>query len=284
MTHSSAQTRRASRLNRTSAWLYVFFGVFAATSALPTIMVLLGSFRPNSEIIANPAGLPSSFYLGNYLTAWTNASLGAYFLNSIVVTLGALALSMILFVPAAYALGRWHFHGAQLLNAAFLMGLTVTLRIGIIPLSQMYGSWGLIDSSLGLILIYTVSAAPMTVMIVSTFFRTLPSSLEEAALIDGAGPVRLFWSIMLPMVRPALATALVINVGPMWNDFFMPLVLLRTPSKYTLPVGISSFFGEYSADRGLLYAGIMIATLPIIVFFTFAMRHVVNGLTQGMGK
>lgn len=270
--------------DRTAWWIYVVVGIFALLSSLPMLMVLMGSFRPNIDIVKNPVGLPTSFYFGNYQEAWVGASLGTYFLNSVVVTAGALALAFVLYVPAAYALGRWRFRGAAAIQALFLLGLMVALRIGIIPLTQMFDKWGLIDNLFGLILIYAASAAPMTVLIVSTFFRQLPDSLEEAALLDGASHPKIFWSVMLPLVKPALVTALVLDIGPMWNDFFMPLVMLRTTSKYTIPVGISSFFGEYNTDRGLLYAGIIIAVLPVIIFFSIAMKQVVKGLTQGIGK
>lgn len=262
----------------------IVLAICSVVSLMPLLLVLLGSFRSNSDIVTDPTGLPTTLYLDNYVNAWTDGSLGLYFLNSVVVTIGALALTFILFLPVSYALGRWRFRGASIILGVFLLGLMVTLRIGILPLSQLLDSWGLIDNLLGLILIYAAQAAPMTVLILSTFYRELPDTLEDAALLDGASHGRIFFSVMTPLVRPALAAALVLDIGPIWNDFFMPLVLMRSTERSTLPLGITAFFGEFSADRGLLYAGIIIAILPVAIFFTLAMKQIVSGLTAGIEK
>lgn len=265
-------------------WTYVVLTLAAVVSAVPNLLVLLGSLRPNSEIVANPTGLPSGFYVGNYVRAWEEGSIGTYFLNSLLVTAVSLALALALFLPAAYALGRWRFRFAVLVQALFLLGLMVPLKLGILPLVQMYDAWGLIDNLGGLILVYTAQAAPLMILILSTFYRQLPDTLEDAAMIDGASSFRTFFSVMTPLMRPAVAAAVILSVGPIWNDFFMPLVLLRTDTNFTIPVGISSFFGEYGADRGMLYAGIVIAIAPVVIFFILAMKQIVSGLTAGIEK
>ncbi len=271
--------KRGNRLG-----VYLILSVAAAFSALPNILVLIGSFRPNSEIVANPTGLPTSLYLGNYARAWAEGSIGTYFVNSLIVTVVALGLALVLFLPAAYALGRWRFRGATLVYGLFIVGLMVPLKIGILPLVQMYDRLSLIDSLVGLILVYTAQAAPLMVLILATFYRQLPDSLEDAAMIDGASPFQTFLRVMTPLMKPAIAAAVILSVGPIWNDFFMPLVLIRSEESFTIPVGISSFFGEYTADRGMLFAGIVIAVAPVVVFFTLAMRQIVGGLTAGIEK
>ncbi|MEI3848768.1 MULTISPECIES: carbohydrate ABC transporter permease [Microbacterium] len=263
---------------------YVVLAIAAAVSAVPNLLVLVGSLRPNAEIVANPTGLPSSFFLGNYARAWEEGSIGTYFLNSVLVTAISLALALVLFLPAAYALGRWRFPFAAVVQAVFLLGLMVPLKIGILPLVQLYDGWGLIDSLGGLVLVYTAQAAPLMVLILSTFYRQLPDTLEDAAMLDGASHFRTFFSVMTPLMRPAVAAAVILSVGPIWNDFFMPLVLTRSDANFTIPVGISSFFGEYGADRGMLYAGIVIAVAPVVIFFVLAMRQIVSGLTAGIEK
>lgn len=262
----------------------VVLAFVSCVSLFPMLTVLVGSFRSDQEIIRNPIGWPTSINLDNYVNAWSDASLGVYFVNSAGVTLAALALAMAVSLPAAYALGRWAFPGRSFLSAVFLVGLMVPLKIGIVPLNQMFDSLGLIDNLGGLVLVYAVQCIPMSILVLSTFYRQLPASLEEAAVLDGASSGRIFFSVMTPLVRPAIAAVLVLNVGPVWNDFFMPLVLLRSEDRYTLPVGITSFFGEYSTDRGLLYAGIIIAILPVAIFFALAMKHIVSGLTAGIEK
>jgi raffinose/stachyose/melibiose transport system permease protein len=264
--------------------VYVVLVVATILSALPNLLVLIGSLRPNSDIVGNPTGLPTSLYLGNYVRAWEQGSIGTYFVNSLVVSAASLALALVLFLPASYALGRWRFRGAGMILALFLLGLMVPLKIGIIPLVQMYDQWGLIDNLAGLVLIFTAQTGPLMVLILSTFYRQLPDSLEEAAIIDGASPFQTFLRVMTPLMKPAIASAVILSIGPIWNDFFMPLVLIRSDRNFTIPVGISSFFGEYGADRGMLFAGIVIAVAPVVVFFVLAMRQIVSGLTAGIEK
>lgn len=270
--------------NRNLVATYAILGIAAAVSALPNIFVLIGSLRPNTEIVADPTGLPHSLYLGNYARAWEEGSIGLYFVNSLVVTVVSLTLALVLFLPAAYALGRWRFPLAGVVQAAFLLGLMIPLKIGILPLVQMLDQWRMIDNLAGLILVYTAQAAPLMVLILSTFYRQLPDSLEDAAMIDGASPFQTFLRVMTPLMKPAIAASVILSIGPIWNDFFMPLVLIRSEANYTIPVGISSFFGEYGADRGMLFAGIVIAVAPVVVFFAFAMRQIVSGLTAGIEK
>jgi len=264
--------------------IYVVLIVAAVLSALPNLLVLIGSLRPNADIIANPTGVPTSLYFGNYVRAWEEGSIGTYFVNSLGVSAASLALALALFLPASYAIGRWRFKGAGVVLALFLLGLMVPLKIGIIPLVQMYDQWGLIDNPVGLVLIYTAQAGPLMVLILSTFYRQLPDSIEEAALIDGASPFQTFLRVMTPLMKPAIASAVILSIGPIWNDFFMPLVLIRSDANFTIPVGISSFFGEYGADRGMLFAGIVIAVAPVVFFFVLAMRQIVGGLTAGIEK
>jgi raffinose/stachyose/melibiose transport system permease protein len=267
-----------------NAVVYVALVIGAALSLAPLLIVLLGSFRPTSELLSDPLGLPRTLDVSNYVEAWLSASLGSYMVNSLLVTVGALALCLAVSLPVAYALGRWTFFGRDVLAILFLAGLMVPIRIGILPLFHLYEGVGLIDSPLGLVLLYAATGIPMAVLILTAFYRQLPDALEDAARIDGAGEVRIFATIMTPLVRPAVAAVLVLNVGPVWNDFFMPLILLRSPDSFTLPVGITSFFTQYSADRGLLFAGLVIAALPLVVLFAFAMRSLVSGLTAGIEK
>lgn len=264
--------------------VYLALTVAAIVSVSPLVAVLINSFRPNAEIVANPLGFPKGLDLTNYVNAWVEASLGVYFVNSIIVAVGALALSLALALPLAYALGRWTFRGKGFLTVLFLAGLMVPLKIGVVPLTHLYEQLNLMDSLLGLILIWAAQGLPMAVLVLSAFYGQLPMSLEDAARVDGAGEGTIFLRIMTPLVKPAIAAVLVLNIAPVWNDFFMPLVFLRSESNFTLPVGITSFFSRHSADRGLLYAGIMIAIIPMAVFFSLAMKQLVRGLTAGSEK
>jgi raffinose/stachyose/melibiose transport system permease protein len=259
-------------------WLYtvIAFG--------PLLLVLLGSFRPNADVLRQPVGLPTSLDLGNYQRAWETASLSTYFLNSVVVTAASVALSVAVAAMAAYALSRWQFRGRAVMAVFFIAGIMIPAKLGLLPVFYMYQSWGLIDSRIGLVLLYAASGVPFSIFVIMGFMRGLPVELEEAARLDGANEGRMFVSITLPLMRPALAVVTVFQFAPTWNDFFYPLVLMRSDEKYTVPVGLTRFFGEYAADRATLFAGLVIAVVPLAIVFALATRHVVSGLTAGMSR
>lgn len=276
--------RRPSRAAGSNLGAYLFLAVAALLSAAPLLLVVLNSLRTNVEIISDPLAWPSTFNVENYRRAWSDASLGTYMVNSLLVTGGALVLCLAVSLPIAYALGRWSFGGKAIVAGFFLAGLMVPMRIGALPLYHMYESVGLVDTLTGLVLVYAAAGVPMAVLILTTFYRGLPDSLADAARVDGAGEVTIFLAILTPLVRPAIVTVLVLNVAPAWNDFFYPLILQRTEARFTLPVGISTFFSEYSVDRGMLFAGLVIAAAPLSILFALCMRQVVSGLTAGMER
>jgi raffinose/stachyose/melibiose transport system permease protein len=257
---------------------------YAAIAFGPLLLVFVGSFRTNSEILRQPVGLPSSLTFDNYIQAWNTASLSTYFLNSLVVTVVSVFLCVMVSAMAAYALSRWQFRGRALLAAFFISGLMIPAKLGLLPVFFMYQSLGLIDSRLGLVLLYAASGIPFSIFVIMGFARTFPGDLEEAARLDGANEGRMFFSIALPILRPALAVATIFQFALTWNDFFYPLVLLRSNEKYTVPVGLTRFFGEFAADRATLFAGLVIALVPVAIVFALATRQIVAGLTAGMSR
>jgi raffinose/stachyose/melibiose transport system permease protein len=158
------------------------------------------------------------------------------------------------------------------------------IHLAILPIFYLFDGLGLIDSRFGLALMYGASGVPFSIFVLTTFFRQLPAELEEAAALDGASPWQTFWRIMVPLVRPALATVAVFRFVPIWNDFLFPLVLLRKEEKYTLPVGLTTFFGENATNYSAVFAGLVITTVPLIVLFLVATKQIVAGLTAGMSK
>ena len=263
---------------------YLLLWAYAAVALAPLIVMVLDSLRPNAEVLSHPLALPTSLDFSSYTTAWTQASFSTYVRNSVLVTVGAVALDVVVSLPASYVLGRYRFRGSGLLIAYFLAGLMLPIRLGILPIFYLLGNLGLVDSRLGLVLVYAASGVPFSVFIMSAFFRGLPRELEEAARIDGAGEARIFARVMVPLVKPAIATVVVFRFVPLWNDFFFPLVLLRTTDRYTLPVGLTQFFGEFQTNWSALFAGLVIATVPLVVLFLVATRQIVEGLTAGMGR
>ncbi len=279
--HARTSSRR---INLASIGANALLWGYAAIVILPLLLVVSNALRPTREIFKNPVGLPTSPSFDSFVKAWEEASFNIYFFNSLVITVVSVLLATAVSALAGYMLGRYKFRGSMLLTAYFLAGLMLPFRLAIVPLFLLLNDMGLIDNRLGLILVYAATGIPFSIFILSSFFRQLPQELSEAARIDGAGEFTIFGRIMLPLVRPALATVIVFQFVPLWNDFFFPLVLLRSTDKWTLPVGMTRFFGEFQADWSTLFAGLIITTLPLIVIFLLATKQIIAGLTAGIGK
>jgi raffinose/stachyose/melibiose transport system permease protein len=262
----------------------VLLCAYAVLAFGPILLVLIGSLRSNPEILSNPIGLPSSPSLANYSRAWRTASLSTYFVNSAVVSVLAVGLCVATSSLLAYGLSRLRFRGRVLLSAYVIAGLMVPAKLGLLPVFYMFQGAGLIDTRLGLVLLYAANGIPFSVFVLMGFLRTVPPEMEEAAQIDGANEGRIFWSVIAPQLRPAIAAVTVFQFAPTWNDFFYPLVLIRSDKNYTMPVGLTRFFGEYAADRGALFAGLVVALAPLVLVFVFATKHIIAGLTAGVGK
>jgi raffinose/stachyose/melibiose transport system permease protein len=256
---------------------------YAAAALAPLLLMAFGSLRSEHDLAERPLGLPLHPVFENYAKAWSQGGFSAYFVNSIVVTVGSVALGAGVSVLAAYPLARYSFRGRGLLTAFFLAGLMLPIRLGIVPVFYLLNSIGLIDSRVGLICVYAASGVPFSIFVLTAFFRALPVDLEEAARIDGAGEFRIFAQIMVPMVRPALTTVALFQFIPLWNDFFFPLVLVED-DKYTLPVGLTRFVAEFESSHSELYAGLVITTIPLVLLFLLATKQIVAGLTAGMSK
>jgi len=257
---------------------------YAAVVLLPLMLVLGNTMRTSREIFKDPAGLPTSINFDSYVRAWQEASFNIYFLNSLMITVASVVLATSVSALAAYILGRYTFFVSKFLSAFFMAGLMLPFRLAIVPLFLMLNSMGLVDNRMGLVLVYAATGIPFSIFILSSFFRQLPKELSEAARIDGASEFRIFGQIMLPLVRPALATVTVFQFVPLWNDFFFPLILLRSTDKWTLAVGMTRFFGEFQTDWSTLFAGLVITTLPLIILFLLATKQIIAGLTAGIGK
>lgn len=268
----------AAALTTTALWLY------AAVAVVPLVIMLLNSLRTNRDLATQPLGLPLQPDFTSYQRAWIEASFSTYFLNSIVVTVSSVTIATAVSLLAAYALARAKGRLMSVIEAVFVSGLMMPVFLMIVPIFYLLDAFGLVSTRTGLVMVYAAVSVPFSVFVLTTFFRQLPGELEEAARLDGAGPFRMFWSVMAPLVRPAIATVVVFRFVPIWNDFFYPLILIRNQEKYTLPVGLTSFFGEYQTDWSTLFAGLVIATVPLIVLFLVATRQIIAGLTAGMGK
>ncbi|MEN8040161.1 MAG: carbohydrate ABC transporter permease [Actinomycetota bacterium] len=284
-TRGMATNTQAKRKEKAaSAAIAVLLWTYAAIVIAPLLLIVFNSMRPSREIFKDPIALPSAINFDSYIKAWNEANFSDYFVNSVTITTASVVLATSVSVLAAYALGRYTFRGSGFLSVFFLSGLLLPFRLAILPLFILLDNLGLVDTRTGLILVYAATGVPFSVFILSAFFRQLPDELNEAARIDGAGEFTIFGRVMLPLVRPGLATVAVFQFVPLWNDFFFPLVLLRSTDKWTLPVGMTRFFGEFQTDWSTLFAGIIITTLPLVILFLVATKQIIAGLTAGIGK
>jgi raffinose/stachyose/melibiose transport system permease protein len=185
---------------------------------------------------------------------------------------------------AAYAIARYEFRGNALILMFFLSGMTVPLKLAIIPLFIQLDTLHLIDSYAGLVLVYVAMGIPSAVFIMTGFLRSLPRELEEAPRIDGASEWQVMMLVMLPLARPAMVIVAIQNAVPIWNDFFFPLILITSDSLKTLPQGLTVFMGEFTTNWGVLFTGLSLAALPITLVYIALSRHFIAGITQGAVK
>jgi N-acetylglucosamine transport system permease protein len=263
-----------------------FVGVWVLFTVWILLWLVLSSLKGSRQIFAGMWGLPTEVHLENYESAWLSTDLATAMRNSIVVDAISTAAILALAAPAAYALSRVDFRGAGTVLNFFVVGIGIPLQVLLIPLYVMMARLGLVNSLVGLSIEYIAVSLPFTVFLLTGFFRTLPSELEEAAMLDGASPLATFVRIMLPLAAPGLITAAIINVVGIWNEFFLALVLLNENSKYTLPVAIVNMYGslKFTGNWGGLLAGIVIVILPITTVYVLLSNRIIRGLTFGSGR
>ena len=264
--------------------IQIFLASAAIVMLYPIFMMVLSGFKTTPEIFMSPFSMPKKFNIENFQVIWEKTNVPRYFLNSIIVTVSSIALLLITGTMAAYAISRYKFRGALMVSLFFLSGLMLPLRLAIIPLFIQLKYLGLIDSLLGLIFIYTAMSLPATVFILTGFLRSLPKELEDSARMDGASELRIMLDIMVPLVSPALVIAGIYSAVPIWNDFFFPLIFIQSPEWKTLAQGLTTFFAEYSINYGVLYAGLSLASLPMIFIFIVQSRRFIAGMTAGALK
>ncbi len=266
-------------------WLMHIFLVSSAIVVLyPIFMMVMSGFKTNAEIFGSPFALPKNPSLANYAVIWNTTDVPRYLLNSAIVTVISVVALLVTGTMAAYAISRYKFRGSIMVSLFFLAGLMLPLRLAIIPLFVQLKAMGLVDNLLGLIFIYTAMSLPSTVFILTGFLRALPSELEDSARVDGASELRIMVQIMVPLITPAMVIAGIYNAVPIWNDFFFPLIFIQTPENKTLAQGLTSFFGEYSVNFGVLYAGLTLAALPVVAVFIIQSKRFIAGMTAGAIK
>jgi raffinose/stachyose/melibiose transport system permease protein len=251
---------------------------------VPVAYVLIASLKTVPDFFGNPYGLPSDWAWDNYTRAWNEAQLSITFVNSVIVTGSALAISTFLAAMISYGLSRRERWLAMPLYTVFSGGLLVPVQMIILPLFVLLRQIGLFGTLFALILPYAALGLPLGVLILTPLVATMPRELADAARVDGAGEWQIFLRIVLPLLRPGLASVCILNGVWMWNEFFIPLVLSLKVDVQTMPVGIISFVGTYSTEWGLVFASVVMATAPVVIAYLAMSRQFISGLTAGAMK
>jgi raffinose/stachyose/melibiose transport system permease protein len=258
--------------------------LFAVLSFYPILVMWFTALRPMREAMSSPFGLPTSLYLDNITNAWTRGRFGDYFLNSVIITVPSVIGVVVLSALAGYGIARFRFRGRMATFYLILLGLTVPFQSVMIPLYYQLLAMGLLGTYLAVILPSIAFGLPFGVFLMQSFFEDLPNELHEAGRADGCSEFRIFWSIMLPLAKPALSTLVVFQFMRTWNEFLMPLLYLQKEDLRPIPLGLMFFQGAYSRDIGLIAAGVSLATIPVIVVYLLFQRQFVRGLTAGAVK
>jgi len=263
--------------------VYIVALVLAALTLGPVVYGALGGFRSNEQLARDPASLPDPWVFDNYVNVVTNPSFWRYAVNSTVIALITTAVAVLAGVMAAYALARYRFRLREPLFMVFVLGLLFPAAVAIIPLFiLMTRNLHMANTWWGVALPQAAFALPITVVILRPFLMALPREVEEAALIDGASRVTIFWRIAIPLSAPALVTVGVLAFVASWNAYLLPLLLLKE-SMRTLPLGVADYSTEHSADTAGVLAFTTIAMIPALVLFLAMQRRIVSGL-QGAVK
>lgn len=264
--------------------VYVFFALMSVVYIAPLLWVFNVSFKTNKEIFSAPFALPQDITFENYSFAWTAGKLGIATLNSFIVCVITLALSMIIGSMAAFGIGRLRWKGSKLALTYFLTGMMIPVHCVLIPLFTRFAKMGLSNSLLGLILPYLTFALPITIFIMTGFFESMPNELIECACMEGANIFEIFFKICLPLGKTGLfVTGLMTFIGN-WNELLLAMVFISDDMKKTLPVSLSKFVGPYNTNYSQMFAAIIIAIIPTIIVYCAFSNQIVDGLTAGAVK
>ncbi len=262
----------------------IFIIAYCLLIAYPILFVIITSLKPTSEFYVNIWGLPQTWAFDNYVTAWDTAKIGTYMLNSIVIVIIVLAVTLIVGALAGYALSRFKIKHAELIMLAILGCTMLPSESVLMPLYLVTSDLGLTGTKLALIIPYIGWGLPMTIYIFRNFFDTIPGELLEAARIDGCNEIKTFTHIAVPVMAPAVATNAIFIFVSWWGELLWATVELASSPMKTIPIGMVSFSSQFGTDWGPMCAAICIILIPLIVFFCFVQKYFVQGLTGGAVK
>lgn len=281
-----SQVRERAVVGRgTQLFAHLGLILFTLLATLPTGLIIMNSFKDRISIFAQPFALPTpaTFTLEGYQTVATSANFALFFLNSLLVTLGSLALILLCSSMAAFALSEYRFRLGTLTGLYLSLGIMVPIRLGTVGILNLMVDLHLVNTLWALILVYTAQGIPLAVFVLTSFMRGVPRDLKEAARIDGAGEYRIY-GLILPLIRPALGAVTAISMIPIWNDLWFPLILAPGEKTKTVVLGASAFLGQFVNDYNAVLAALTLAIVPVVVLYVIFSRQLVSGITGGALK
>ncbi len=263
---------------------YVILGGFALLCLYPIAWLFQSSFKTSDELFENPWGLPAALDFTNYIDAFVVGNIGVYFFNSVLIAVVALFFGVLLSCMIAYAITRMVWKLSKVTLSIFLLGMMIPAYATIIPLFSMFNTMGILNTHLAVIIPHVVGAFPMAIFILTGFFSTIPRDIEEAAVMDGCGILRIFFTIILPISVSSVVTVAVIVFINIWNDLLMPQIFLTDQSKMTLPVGLLAFQGQYGTNYVGQIAAVVLTIIPSVLVYIFLHRNIMEGMVSGAVK
>ena len=260
--------------------------LYTLIALFPVFIILINSFKERRSIFREPLALPNaeSFSTVGYETVMQQGDFFGYFQNSMIVTVGSLFFVLLFGAMAAYALSEYRFRGNMLMGLYLALGIMIPIRIGTVAILEMMVSTGLVNTLWALILVYTAQGLPLAVFILSEFMRQVSDDLKNAGRIDGLSEYTIFFRLVLPLVRPAMATVAVFNMIPIWNDLWFPLILAPAEETKTLTLGSQVFIGQFVTDWNAVLSALSMAILPVLVLYVIFSRQLIRGITSGAVK
>jgi ABC-type glycerol-3-phosphate transport system permease component len=268
---------------------YAVLILWSAITIFIFLWLLESSFKTNQEVFGSPWALPATPLeagAANYGKAWDLSHMNTYFFNSVVVTVISVILVVAVSAPAGYALSRVPFRGNTVVTYYFIAGMGLPFQLILVPLFVLLAKLQLANTLQGLILTYVGVSIPFTILLLTAFFRTLPTELEDAAAIDGCSEFSIFWRVMMPLAGPGLFTAGIFNFISMWNEFLLAMLIINDDNLRTLPLGVMNirFSMQYTADWAALFAAVVIVIIPSFLIYLALSERIMAGLTLGAGK
>ncbi len=268
------------------AGVHLALGGYTLIALFPIVLILINSVKSRSAIFDNPLALPTpdTFSLIGFHKVLANSNFLLYFGNSLFVTLTSLVLIILFGAMAAWGLSEYKFRGNRWLAFYLAIGIMIPIRLGTVSILELIVKLHMVNTLSALVLVYTAQGLPLAVMILSEFVRQVPKELKDAARCDGVGEIKIFFQVILPLIRPAIATVAVFTMIPAWNDLWFPLILAPSDQTKTVTLGVQQFIGQYVTDWNSVLAALSLAVIPVLVLYVIFSRQLIRGLTSGAVK